>query len=245
MVNLKFRLLFMFMLLGSAVALAAEQAVEEGEQREGGQRDGPQSMAVAPLALDRILVSLPTGLSYDQEVMLRIIRQGYQAKRSKRDEDRDVLICWLGQPRSFQVRGFLYCARNGDLRAQRLRLRLPDDVQLEGWDGYGNIQMTTFPVKRRWLEDSLAALPGSDEFDVELISMRMAGERPPLEIPDDAELARFVPVWHKIGRLDSPEAVTETQTLVIESAGFTVHRYRHISKLVNTYQSIKFEVDNL
>ena len=197
-----------------------------------------------PFELDRILVSLPTGLTYDQEVVLRIIRQGYQKKRSKKDEDRDVMVCWLGQSRSAYSRGFLYCARNGDIRAQRLRSRLPDDAYLEGWDGYGNIQMTTFPLKRRWLEEKLAALPGSNEFDIELISMRMAGERPPLEIPDADELDRFAPVWNEVGKLDESGNPTAIQVSIIDKAGFSVVRYRHISNLTGIYQSIETEVDN-
>lgn len=222
------------------LVLFGHVAVFAGEQAGTGENEVTQE---SPLALDVLLVSLETGLTYDQEVMLRVIRQAYKKKRSKLDKDRDVTICWLGKPRSGYARGFLYCARNGDLRAQRLRSRLPGDKELEGWDGYGTVQVTTFPVKRRWLEDALAALPGSDEFDVELISMVRAGERPPLDIPDDEELDRFVPVWAKVGRPKESGNFTENQISMITDAEFSVVRYRQILTLVEVYQSINSEVN--
>lgn len=228
-------LLLAFVLLDIAFVLAAEQPVVK-------ELETTQEI---PFELDRILVSRPTGLTYDQEVVLRIIRQGYQKKRSKKDADRDVMVCWLGRFHPSSRMNFLYCARNGDMRAQRLRSRLPDDTHLEGWDGYGNIQMTTFPVKRRWLEEKLTALPGSNEFDIEFISMRLAGERPPLNIPDDDELDRFAPVWYAIGKLDASGNPTENQAIIIDEAGFSVVRYRHISKLIEVYQSIESEVRDI
>ena len=193
----------------------------------------------APFALERLTVNLDLSLTYDQEVILRIVRQGLKNKRSKLDEDRDVMICWFGQPKAF-----LWCARNGDIRAQRLRSRLPNDEELEGWDGYGTFQVTTFPVDRRAFKKTLAELPGSDDFDVEFISMLVAGERPPLEIPTDEELDRFATVWPSIGKPKQTGELTDETLTEIADAGFTENRYQHIARLIETYRSIEAELDS-
>ncbi len=62
--------------------------------------------------------------------------------------------------------------------------------------------MTTFPADRAWLERTLAALPGSGAFDIEFIAMVVAGQSPPLEIPNDKEMDQFASIWLKIGSVE-------------------------------------------
>jgi len=196
----------------------------------------------APIELERILVAMQTGLTYEQEVTLRIIRQGYKKKRSAREKDRDVWVCWFDRGSKF-----LRCGRNGDMWAHRSRYlsknRPPSDEAIRDKDGYGGVLVTTFPADRRWLEQTLAELPGSDAFDVEFIAMVVAGQRPPLEIPGNKEMDRFTSIWKKVGNLEQHVDPEDPRLSVIDDAEFSVIRYQHISELIETYQSIKAEID--
>lgn len=196
----------------------------------------------APIELERILVALPTGLTYEQEVTLRIIRQGYKKKRSAHKKDRDVWVCWIGHGSKF-----LRCARNGDMWVHRSRFRSkyqrPADEPVRDKDGYGGVLVTTFPADRRWLEQTLAKLPGSDAFDVEFIAMVVAGQHPPLGIPSDHEMDQFASIWKNIGSLEQHVDPQDARLSVIDDAEFSVIRYQHISELIETYKSIKDELD--
>jgi len=209
-------------LLGNSLIFAAEEAPEE-----------------APIELDRILVALKTGLTYEQEATLRIIRQGYKKKHSNREEDRDIWVCWIAH-----LSKYLRCARNGDMWVRRSRFKSPNEEPTLDEDGYGGVLVTTFPADRRWLEQTLAELPGSDAFDIEFIAMVVAGQQPPLEIPDDKELDQFAVIWNEIGSLEQGVDPEDERLSVIDDAGFSVLRYQHISELVGIYKSIESELND-
>jgi len=225
-------LFFSVFLFGSFMVFAADNAITAKSE----------ATEEAPIELERILVALPTGLTYEQEVTLRIIRQGYKKKRSNREEDRDVWVCWINHGSKY-----LRCARNGDMWAHRSRFRskyrTPEDEVFRDENGYGLILVTTFPADRRLLEQALASLPGSDAFDVEFIAMAAAGQRPPLEIPDDEEMDQFAAIWIEIGSIERHVKPGDTRLSVIDAADFSVSRYQHISELIGIYHSIKADLD--
>lgn len=207
------------------VAPSAEELAESGE---------------LPLELDPITVS-GQGLSFDQEVALRIVRQAYNAPRSDRQEDVDKLVCWLSRPTGSHFK-HLSCARNGDIWA----LRPAHDGRWGrafGKAGYGTILHTTRTVNRYKLEQALAALPGSSDFDQEFIGMVLAGQQPGRDIPDDEEIDQFAHAWVQIGKLHKAGRPENEQLAAIEKEGLSIKRYNRIAELIETYQSVENQVD--
>lgn len=192
-----------------------------------------------PLELDPVSVE-GMGMEFKQEVALRIIRQAYRAGRSERKEDKDKWICWLDKPVGTHFK-YLSCARNGDLEALR-----PDSMNplgspaLKG--GYGKILRTTRTVNRAKLEASLRSLPGSDEFDHEFVSMVMAGDKPPRDIPSEEELDQFASAWLEVGKLHKRRKSESVQITAIENNGLTLERFNRIAELTETYQSVENQV---
>jgi len=194
-----------------------------------------------PLELDPITVS-GQGLSFDQEVALRIVRQAYNARRSDRQEDIDKWVCWLTRPTGTHFK-HLSCARNGDIWALRPAKVAGNFGVPFGRAGYGKIMQTTRPVNRWKLEQALAALPGSSDFDQEFIGMVMTGQQPSRDIPDDEELDQFARAWVQVGKLHKAGKPEHKQIVAIKEEGLTLKRYNRISELVETYQSVENQID--
>ena len=193
-----------------------------------------------PLELDPITVS-GQGLSFDQEVALRVVRQAYNAPRSDRREDIDKWVCWLTRPTGTHFK-HLSCARNGDIWA----LRPAQDQRFGrafGKGGYGKIMQTTRTVNRWKLEQALAALPGSSDFDQEFLGMVMAGQQPPRDIPDDEELDQFARAWVQVGKLHKAGKPESEQIAAIKEEGLILKRYNRIAELAETYQSVENQID--
>lgn len=193
-----------------------------------------------PLELDPVEV-VGESLDFRQEVALRVVRQAYGSPRSERHEDRDKWVCWLEKPTGSSF-NYLGCARNGDIWALR-----PDPQNRFGAPsrtaGYGKIMRSTKPVNRAKLERALAALPGSNDFDEEFLTMVMLGEQPPRDIPDDQELDQFAKSWFEVGKLLKRGKSEAMQIAAIENQGLTLKRYNRIAELTEIYQSVENQVD--
>jgi len=194
-----------------------------------------------PLELDPITVS-GQSLSFRQEVALRIVRQAYNAPRSDRQEDIDKWVCWLGRPTGSHFK-HLSCARNGDIWALRPAKVAGSFGVPFGKAGYGKVMQTTRTVNRWKLEQALAALPGSSDFDREFLGMVMAGQQPPRDIPADEELDLFANAWVQVEALNKAGTPENEQITAIEKAGLSLKRYNRIAELVETYQSVENQVD--
>ncbi len=230
------------LLLPIAIAYAEQPGGEEelGFTTEAPAAEELEGAEELPLELDPITVS-GMGLSFSQEVALRVVRQAYNSPRSDRREDIDKWVCWLTAPTGSHFK-HLSCARNGDIWA----LRPAQDGrwgQSFGKGGYGKIMQTTRYVNRWKLEQALAALPGSSDFDQEFLGMVMAGQKPPRDIPDDEELDQFANAWLAVGSLHESGQPEQEQIAAIEQQGLSLKRYNRIAELLETYQSVENQVD--
>jgi hypothetical protein len=191
-----------------------------------------------PLALDPVEVT-GQGWSYDQEVTLRLIRGALDRSKSQRQEDRDVLICWIDESVGSHF-NYLGCARNGDLWA----LERPNGAggPTVPMGGYGKIMRSERPVNRYKLEQALASLPGSEEFDQEFLQMAVAGDRPPRDIPDEEEAEQFARAYKSVGRLARRGASEDRQIRAIQDEGLSLARYNRIADLIETYQSVENDI---
>lgn len=237
-----YRLIPLLLLLIFATAFADETSVEDelvfaNEAPSAEELEGAEEV---PLELDPISVS-GQGLSFQQEVALRVVRQAYKASRSDRREDIDKWVCWLEKPTGSSF-NYLGCARNGDIWALR-----PDFggnfAKPFGMAGYGKIMRTIRPVNRWKLEQALGALSGSTDFDREFLARVMAGEQPPRDIPNDQELDQFAKAWLQVGNLNKARKSEALQVAAIDAEGLTLQRYNRIAELVETYQSVENQVD--
>jgi hypothetical protein len=228
-------------LFATLIYAADEQAREDSPfTAEAPSPEELEGAEESPLELDPVEV-VGQSLDFRQEVALRVVRQAYGSPRSERHEDRDKWVCWLEKPTGSSFK-YLGCARNGDIWALR-----PDPQNRFGAPartaGYGKIMRSTKPVNRAKLERALAALPGSNEFDEEFLTMVMLGEQPPRDIPDEQELDQFARSWVEVGKLLKRGKSEEMQIAAIEKQGLTLKRYNRIAELTEIYQSIENQVD--
>lgn len=235
------------MLAFICIAYADEMPSEEQFEEVSGFTDeapGAEELEGAeelPLELDAISVE-GAGLSYSQEVALRIVRQAYNAPRSQRHEDIDNWICWVEKSTGTHF-NYLNCARNGDLWSlapRNIGGKLVAGIPIAG---YGKIFRSTHPANRFKLEKAMAALPGSSDFDREFLGMVMVGEQPDRDIPDEEEIDQFAHAWVQVGKLNKAGKSEERQIAAIEKEGLTLKRFNRIAELIETYQSVENQVD--
>lgn len=192
------------------------------------------------------------GFSFEQELQLRLVRQALKTPRSEKPEDIDAWVCWYDRPTGTR-RKHLYCGRNGDLWALRPSTNgAPGDgsglTQLvngpvkHASKKYGTLWVSRFGVYHKRFEETLARLPGSDEFDKEFIALASMGRRPPRGIPDADELDRFTAAYVQLEALGAAGAPESAQLGAIEAEGLTLVRYNQIVDLISTYQSLMNEV---
>jgi hypothetical protein len=239
--------LLTFLLLFSGFVLAAEAPSDEeldaavAEELDVGEEE--------PVELDKFTV---TGerFTYEQETALRMVRQALKRNKSSKREDWDTWVCWYRKPVGTH-RTHLECARNGDLVALR-----PDTAGLtanairggirtsgeRGGGNWGTIMRSNRPVNKKSFEAMLDELPGSDDFDQEFVAYSLAGQRPPRDIPTDAELDSFAEAYKQIGLLEASGADEDAMIEAIEAQDLTIGRYNRLVDMIDIYQSIENEV---
>lgn len=192
------------------------------------------------------------GFSFEQELQLRLVRQALKSPRSEKPGDIDAWVCWYDRPTGTR-RKHLYCGRNGDLWALRPSTNGPPGsgsglTQLVNGTvkyatkGYGTLWVSRFGVYQKRFEETLARLPGSDDFDREFIALASLGRRPPRDIPDADELDQFAAAYQELETLAASGAGEADQLAAIEAEGLTLLRYNQIVELISTYQSLMNEV---
>lgn len=190
------------------------------------------------LELDPIDVT-GEGWSLQQETTLRLLRTALGRPKSRRQEDRDVWVCWIDEATGSSF-NYLNCARNGDIWALERPFGLTGPTVPMG--GYGTILRSERPVNKAKLQRVLDALNGDAEFDQEFLNRALAGEDPPRDIPDDDELAQFAEAYRNVTRLARRGASEERQIAAIREAGLSLDRYNRIASLSETYQSIENQI---
>ena len=190
----------------------------------------------APLEFGEVVVT-GSQFTFEQEVAFRLVRYAMDTPRSDKREDRDKWVCWIDRDVGSRLR-YLSCARNGDLWALRpdRHTLLPANRRA----GYGTIMVSTRPVNKRKFKNMLATIHGSDEFDREFVSMALAGQRPPRDIPSEDELDRFAQAYRAV--VDLSNADDDTLEAAIQGAGLSLGGYNRIVDLLSAYQSIENEV---
>lgn len=187
--------------------------------------------------------------TYEQETALRMVRQALKRSKSSKREDWDTLVCWYRKPVG-KHRTYLECARNGDLVAMRPNLFEAGDIRSGAYLGgsgapgsdYGTLMRSNRPVNKKQFEAMLGDLPGSDDFDQEFVARSLAGQRPPRDVPSEAELDAFAEAYKTLGELEESGADEDAMIQAIETQDLTIGRYNRLVELVETYQSIENEV---
>ncbi len=191
-----------------------------------------------PLVLDTLEVTA-AGFAFQQEVTLRLLRTALERPKSRRQESRDDWVCWIEESTGSSF-NYLNCARNGDLWA------LERPFGLEGPTipvaGYGTILRSSRPVNRWKLQQAMASLNGSPEFDTEFLALALQGQKPPRDIPDDSELDQFAGAYAAVAALLARGSDESSQIQSIEAQGLTLERYNRIAELTEIYQSLENEV---
>lgn len=177
------------------------------------------------------------GLSFEQEYFLRMLRNAMSKRKSHKEEDRDVFVCWMERATKAHFR-YLKCGRNGDWWAN-----LPFGViKPPTLPGYGTILRSQYPVIEGRLKIIFRQLAGPEDLDEEFIAMAMQGRKPPRDIPTEEELASFVEAYKVVSILQESDGSEQSQLSVIESRGLTLDRYNRIAELTQTYRTIGSEV---
>lgn len=220
------------LLLGVAGPLWAQEAATPGTEESAG---APEAET---LVLEELEV-IGEGFSFEQEFTLRLLRDALYKPKSLSQKDRDEWVCWIDEATGSHF-NYLNCARNGDIWANGR----PDGLNAPTVPigGYGKILRSERPVNRYKLEQAMATLEGPEGFDQEFLSMVVAGDRPPRDIPTDEELDQFAQAYTIIGRLQSRGASEARQIRAIEAQGLTLKRYNHIAGLTEVYQTIENSV---
>lgn len=194
-----------------------------------------------PMDLGRITV-IGEDFTFEQELQLRLVRQALKTPRSDLQKDKDEWVCWYEAGVGTRLK-YLKCARNGDLWALRPNRNIGFGGPIDpSGKGYGRIWESVLPTNEKKFEDALQQLPGSDSFDKEFIALSGTGQRPPRDVPSDAELDDFASAYPRVERLADRGAPDDAMIQVIEEEGLTLDRYNRIVDLIGTYQSLKNEV---
>ena len=172
--------------------------------------------------------------TYDQEVVMRMIRHIYENPQSNRAEDRDEWRCWI-EPEPGSRIGYLWCARNGDVLA-----RSPAEFFNQGLKaaGYGTFLRSTETVNRSKFETLLDSFRGGDEFNKEFLTLVMQGERPPRDVPSDEELAAFAAARNEVSTVTGRVSSGRLQSIA-RRHGLTRLRYVQIERHLATYETVR------
>lgn len=219
------------------LAKAEPQTLEvEGEAGDIAAEDEEE-----PYLLDTLIVTAEQ-FTYEQEVALRLVRRALDTPRSRKRKDKDEWVCRFRAPVG-RHRKHIECARNGDLMAVSFNPTYPTyDKNRSKEDQFGKIWVTQQAVLEKPFREMLARMPGSADFDREFISMALAGQQAPRDIPTGEELDDFAAAYAAVTRLQDEGASEEAQLAAIAEGGFTLERYNRIVDLVEIYQSIENDV---
>lgn len=199
-----------------------------------------------PLELDKLEV-VGEGLTLKQETGMRMLRQALDRKPSRRKEDINLMVCWYERPTGTRMR-YLMCGRNGDIRARTVdpALSTPDGpLNYATVPGYGKIMRSAQPANPNRVKRVLQNLHGSAELDREFVQMSFSGQRPPQDIPSDEELEQFVNAYQEVEALRESGADDDTLEAVINSEGLSLRRYNRIIDLLDTFQGLKNQAQEI
>ena len=229
-----------FLLLGPGI-LAAQEPTTDAAIADRAVPLSEEALASAkeePFELDTLEVT-GAGFAFQQEVTLRLLRTALERPKSRSQENRDDWVCWIEESTGSSF-NYLNCARNGDLWA------LERPFGLEGPTipvaGYGTILRSSRPVNRWKLQQAMASLNGSPEFDTEFLALALQGQKPPRDIPDEAELDQFAAAYAAVAALAARGRDEASQIQTIEDLGLTLERYNRIAELTEVYQTLENEV---
>jgi hypothetical protein len=172
--------------------------------------------------------------TYDQEVVMRMIRHIYDMPQSNRAKDRDKWRCWI-DPKPGSRIGYLWCARNGDIMARR-----PAEFFSQGLKaaGYGTHLRSTQPVNQSKFEKLLKSFRGGDEFNQEFLALLMQGERPPRHVPTDEELSAFAAARQELESTAGRVTSSRLKSIAMRH-GLTRNRYVQIEQHLATYETVR------
>ncbi len=243
--NIKSNVLMALLLVILCSSVAANNSNEEqlGQLSGAKSADQLESKKSDPFELDPIEVTRGN-LSFEEELTLRIVRQGFNEIASNKRKDIDKIVCWMSKPVGSRL-SELSCARNGDVWASR-----PDNMRGVGSAnsaqysavGYGKFMIASHPIARGKLKRILNALSGSDAFDKEFIGLAVKGVKPPRDIPNEEEIERFTKAYVEVNRLSKQGKSEDAQVVAITTENLTLKRYNRIAELIETYASLKEDV---
>lgn len=225
--------------LAAGSATAKQQEYEEGLYQDGApvSAEALEAAEEEPMDLGSMEVS-GVGLSFRQELTLRMLRSALGKSKSRKREHKDDWVCWIDKRTGSRFR-YLSCARNGDLWALERPFgiggpTIPDP-------GYGTILTTTRPVIEGKLKLIMARLGGPEDFDDEFLALSKLGQKDdlPRNIPIDEELEGFAAAYKAVSTLQEHGVSEQSQIRAIEFNGLTLERYNYIASLTETYQSIE------
>lgn len=235
----KITLLLIIFCLAVVSGPVLAQQDEDGEDLY--QDDAPvseeilQSAEEEPLDLGSLEVT-GVGLSFRQELTLRMLRSALGKSKSRKRENKDDWVCWIDRATGSSFR-YLNCARNGDLWALERPFGITGPTIPDA--GYGAILRTSRPVNEAKLKRVMAQLGGPEDFDDEFLALAAQGDDLPRDIPTDEELESFAAAYKAVGNLQKRGRNEQSQVKAIEANGLTLERYNHIADLTETYQSIE------
>lgn len=178
-------------------------------------------------------------LSLKQETRLRFIRRALDEPRSFLKKDWDKMLCWLEAPVGTRLR-YVLCARNGDLEAVR-----PGGVA--GVAGYGrhHFWRSVTADNSATLRTILGFLSDSEYFDQDFVSIALAGDQPPQDVPGEKELHQFAKAWIETEKLAISGQPEDQLIAAITAEGLTLRRYNRLVELTESFQSIRGKVTEL
>ncbi len=177
--------------------------------------------------------------TYEQEAVLRMIRNVFEVPYSDHPKDRDEWRCWISTQRASRL-GRLYCARMGDITARRPVEMLKTSSARAA--GYGMFLESTDTVTRSRFEQIMKDLTGPEQFNDEFVARLMAGDRPPRYFPRDGEIDDYLAATEAIEAL-SPAAADEEIKRVVERTDLTVSRFEEIARMAKLFPSVASAID--
>ncbi|MEM1411416.1 MAG: hypothetical protein AAGH19_03580 [Pseudomonadota bacterium] len=178
--------------------------------------------------------------TYEQEIVMRMIRKVYDKPRNNDPAYRDDWLCWI-EKRALTSFGYLYCARNGDIEARSPSSALAGTPM----GGYGTFLVSSDTVNRAKFERQLASFRGGEAFNDEFLELVMAGERPPRRVPRDRELETFAEIQTALQDLGEKDLSSLQKNELIKSYGMEPSRYYQVREHLNTYLSIRERLTEL
>ena len=171
--------------------------------------------------------------SYEQEMVLRMVRTAFEEPYSVKYKDRNKWRCWIEDATGSRL-SRLYCARMGDISARK-----PGEFRTP-WRsaGYGRFLESTKTVNRGVFLELLAELSGDEQFNDEFVRLVTEGGRPPRHFPREEEIDAFLDAVALVN-----DAREQAEELVefgeIRGSGIRLSRYNEIAQMMELFPSVK------